>query len=521
MKPSVSSYALALPLLLALGALLVYPIALLLTQGLTVAALQQVWTDPYLLGRLGWTLFQALVSSLVTALLGGSAGLVFARFEFRGRRLLEALLGLPFVVPVIVAGIGFLALFGSRGWVYNLSDTPYLMLLANLFYNYGIVARSVSSAVSGMDRDLENAARLEGALSWQVLRFVTLPFALPALYSSAGLVFLYCFASFGVPLLLAPPQYATLEVEIYSAVLRLDLGTAGALSVAQLLCTGAATLLYTGAGARAAGLALTGSPSRVPARGFSRVWLALHIVFALTLTLAPLAAVLWRSVQSANGTPTLAHYLALFETGTGVYSSDLALAVFNNLRFAALALLIAVPLGVTHAFAVWRTRSRLLDSLSLLPLMVSATLLGVAYIVTFSAQTAQLWLLIAAYVLISYPFVTRAALTALRALEPGILEAARVDGAAGWTLLRFVTLPIIAPDLRVGVAFAFAVVIGEFGATLVLHRPEWVTLTTLILAKLARPAGLGEASALSSLLLVLTAIGFWVIGNWRFARQQT
>ncbi len=511
MKPSVSSYALALPLLLALGALLVYPIARLLSN----TPLLEVWTDSYLWGRLGWTLLQALISTGLTALLGGSAGLVFARFEFQGRGILEALLGLPFVVPVIVAGIGFLTLFGSRGWVYNLSDTPYLMLLANLFYNYGIVVRSVSSAVSDMDRDLEGAARLEGASSFQVLRFVTLPFALPALYSSAGLVFLYCFASFGVPLLLAPPQYATLEVEIYAAVQRLDLGTAGALTVAQLVVAGAATLLYTGAQRRASGLALTGSPSRVRSRGLSRVWLALHVIFALTLTLAPLIAVLWRSVQSASGTLTFAYYLALFETGNGIYSSDLGLAVFNNLRFAVLALLIAVPLGVTHAFAVWQTRSRLLDALSLLPLMVSATLLGVAYIVTFSAQTSSLWLLIAAYALTAYPFITRATLTALRALEPGTLEAARVDGAGGWALLRLVTLPIIAPALRVGVAFAFAVIVGEFGATLILQRPEWATLTTLILAKLSRPAGLGAASALSSVLLVLTATGFWLIGRGR------
>ncbi len=511
MNSPASSYALALPLLLALGVLVVYPIALLLS----TTPLLEVWTDSYLWGRLGWTLLQALVSSVLTALLGGSAGLVFARFEFRGRRILEALLGLPFVVPVIVAGIGFLALFGPRGWVVNLSETPYLMLLANVFYNYGIVARSVSSAVSGMDRDLENAARLEGASSFQVLCFVTLPFALPALYSSAGLVFLYCFASFGVPLLLARPQYATLEVEIYQAVQRLDLGTAGALTVAQLIIAGVATLLYTGAQARASGLALTGSTSRVRSRGLSRVWLALHIAFALTLTLAPLIAVLWRSVQSASGTLTFAHYLALLEPSTGIYSSDLGLAIFNNLRFAGLALLIAVPLGVTHAFAVWRTRSRILDALSLLPLMVSATLLGVAYIVTFSAQISSLWLLIAAYALTAYPFVTRAALTALRALEPHILEAARVDGAGGWALLRLVVFPMIAPALRVGVAFAFAVVIGEFGATLILQRPEWTTLTTLIFAKLSRPAGLGEASALSSLLLLLTATGFWVIGRSR------
>jgi thiamine transport system permease protein len=220
-------------------------------------------------------------------------------------------------------------------------------------------------------------------------------------------------------------------------------------------------------------------------------------------------------VQGANGGLTLAHYLALLTVGNGIYSSDLGLAIFNNLRFAGLALLIAVPLGLTHAFAVWRTGSKVLDALSILPLMVSATLLGVAYIVSFSAQTSSLWLLIAAYALTAYPFVTRAALTALRALEPGTLEAARADGAGRWALLRFVTLPIIAPALRVGVAFAFAVVIGEFGATLVLQRPEWATLTTLIFEKLSRPAGLGEASALSSVLLLLTATGFWAIGRSR------
>jgi thiamine transport system permease protein len=501
-----SSYALALPLLIFLAVMLVLPVAVLLGQGVMGAAILEVWGSAYFQGRLGWTFLQAFVSVCAVVLLGVPAAVVFSRYEFRGRAMLEALLGLPFVVPIIVAGMGFLALFGARGALFNLSDTGWLVLLANVFYNYGVVVRSVSASLETLDKDLESAARLEGANGWQVFQFVTLPFALPAIFSSAALVFLYCFASFGVPLLLGGSTYATLEVEIFLSVQRLELNTAGALALLQLIVTLLATLLYTNLQARS-GLALEGVSTRVRARGAARGWLMAHVAFALLLTLVPLAAVLWRGVWGTNGL-TLEHYIAAFTAGEGIYSSDVFSAMLNNLRFVILALLVAVPLGVTHALAVWRTRSRFLDAVSLLPLMVSATLLGVSYIALYSAAASSLSLLIAVYALSAYPFVTRAALTGLRAIPAGTLEAARVDGAGGWTLLRFVTLPLISPNLRVGVSFAFAVVIGEFGATLVLQRPEWATLTTTVYERLGRPGQLGEASALASVLLLLTTLGF-------------
>jgi thiamine transport system permease protein len=501
-----SSYALALPLLIFLAVMLVYPVAALLGQGVAGAAMLEVWGSAYFQGRLGWTFLQAFVSVCVVVLLGVPAAVMFSKYEFRGRGLVEALLGLPFVVPTIVVGMGFLSLFGARGVLFNLSDTPWLVLLANVFYNYGVVVRSVSVSLETLDRDLESAAILEGASGWQVFRFVIVPFALPAIFSSAALVFLYCFASFGVPLLLGGSTYATLEVEVFLSVQRLELNTAGALALLQLSVTLLATLLYTGFQARSS-LTLEGVSTRVHAQGAARGWLMVHIAFALLLTLVPLAAVLWRGVWSANGL-TLEHYIAAFTPGEGIYSSDVFSAILNNLRFVAFALLVAVPLGVAHALAVWRTRSRFLDAVSLLPLMVSATLLGVSYIAVYSAAASSLGLLIAAYALSAYPFVTRGALTGLRAIPLGTLEAARVDGAGGWTLFRFVTLPLISSNLRVGMSFAFAVVIGEFGATLVLQRPEWATLTTAIYERLGRPGQLGEASALASVLLLLTTLGF-------------
>jgi thiamine transport system permease protein len=512
MKSRASSFLLGVPLLVFLAVMLVFPVASLLLQGVTGSALLEVWRSPYFLERLGWTVWQAGVSTGLTVLLGVPAAVLFSRYEFVGREALQVLLGVPFVVPVIVAGIGFLALFGSRGLLVNLTETPWLVLLANLFYNYGLVVRSVTASLETMDRDLESVARLEGAGSWAVWRFVTIPFAAPAILSSAMLVFLYCFASFGVPLLLGGVRYATLEVEIYQSVTRLELSTAGALALLQLLVTGAAALLYARLSATSK-LAVEFNPNRAQPNGAARVWLGLHATFAVTLTLAPVAAVLWRSMW-ADGF-TLQHYLALLEVSDSVFSSSLTAALWNNLRFVALALLIAVPLGVTHAVAVWRTRSAWLDAVSLLPLTVSATLLGVAYIATYPTLASSLWLLIAAYATSAYPFVTRAVVYGLRALDIGALEAARVDGASTLELARFIALPLLSSSLRVGVSFAFAVVIGEFGATLVLQRPEWATLTTMVFERLGRPGQLGEACALASVLLGVTAIGFWGIGRSR------
>jgi thiamine transport system permease protein len=495
--------ALAAPLTLFVAALLVYPLSsLLLTSNANVLA---VWRDPYFQGRLAWTLFQAGLSTLLVLALGTSSAVLFARYGFRGRALLESLLGVPFVVPMIVAGIGFLALFGARGAILNLSETPYLLLLANVFYNYGVVTRALTVALEGVDRDLELASQLEGATPWQVLRFVTLPHARPTLRSSALLTFLYCFASFGVPLLLAPAGYATLEVEIYQAVQGDRLNEAAALVWGQLVVTITATALYARAQQQAPSLARTIN-NRLEPRGWARVWLTLHIVFALALTLGPLAAVVWRSVW--NDGFTLEHYAAIFAPQGSVYSSDALSASLNNLRFVALALFVAVPLGIAHALAVWHTRSAWLEGLALLPLTVSATLVGIAYIAAFGMLTANVWLLVGAYALVAYPFVVRGTLEGLRALDEAVLEAARVDGASALQSARFVVAPLIAAPLRVGVAFAAAVVIGEFGATLVLQRPEWTTLTTLILDTLSRPGGLGPASAGACVLLALTAIVF-------------
>ncbi len=491
-----------------LAVLLVFPLGLLLWQGFSLEVLGSTLHNPYYQGRLLWTLGQAVISTLLTVLLGVPAAVVFARYSFQGKRLLEAVLTLPFVVPVIVAAMGLLALFGPRGLTgLNLSNTPWLILMANVFFNYALMVRIVSSHLSSVGLRYEEAARVLGSGPRRAFWRVTLPLIAPAVLAASALVFLYTFASFGVPLTLGAGRFNTLEVEVYTLVAnQLKLPEAGALTLLQFIITLIATALYTRAQSRSS-LPLELNTIRPRARGISRLWLGLNISLALTVTLAPLVAVAARSFVGLDGL-SLSNYARLFAPSQSVFVSSVPDAVRNSVAFGFGTLLIAVPLGLIYALAVWRTRSRVLDALSLLPLTVSSALLGVAYLVAYPAFRASLPILLGAYTLVAYPFVTRNALTALRTLPPGTLEAARVLGSGPWRAFWRVTLPLIAPALSTGTAFAFASVIGEFGATLVLSRPEWTTLSGAIYERLGRPGLLGEATALATLLLALTVLGF-------------
>ena len=165
--------------------------------------------------------------------------------------------------------------------------------------------------------------------------------------------------------------------------------------------------------------------------------------------------------------------------------------------------------------------ARLLDPLFMLPLGTSAVTLGLGYIVALSRPPLNLltspWLIPVAHALLAFPFVTRSLLPALRGLDPRLREAARALGAGPLRVLREVDLPLLLAALLVGAVFAFTVSIGEFGAALLLARPEYQTVPVVIdrLIGLPGQSNYGQALALSSLLMGVTASGFLLLERAR------
>jgi len=487
-------------------------------------ALAEVASNPFYWQRLGFTTGQALLSTALTVALGLPGALLFARYAFPGKRLWTAAFTIPFVMPTVVAGIGFLALFGPRGITgLDLRGTLALVLLAHVFYNYAIVVRMVGGFLEGAAPRLLDAASTLGAGAWRGTLRVSLPLALPALLAASTLVFLFCFTSFGVILILAPsPGLATLEVEIYQLTAHLlELGPAAVLVVTQLVVVGAITLLYTRMQARMA-VALPARAETLPrAHGRGRWLLGLNLTVAAGLILTPLLALAVQALEGANGAFPSLDNLAGAARASGVLGfATLGTALRNSLAFATASTVLALLVGFAFAYAVARGRWRVLDQLSLLPLATSPVTLGFGYLLAFPLLVTHPWGIPIAHALIAFPFVARALLPALRGLDPALAAAAATLGAGPGRILRRVELPQLGPALLTAASFAFAVSMGEFGATLLLVRPQYATLPVAIFNRLGRPGPQHYGAALALALVLMLVTGAVMVLLQRRGRSE-
>ncbi|WP_180131442.1 iron ABC transporter permease [Rhodoferax sp. BLA1] len=464
------------------------------------------WQDNYLRWRVIWSLAQAVITCVLALGLGLPLAWVLARFEFAGRALVLRLLMLPFVVPSLVAALGVLALWGPRGVLsgalgINLQDSPWLLLYGNLFFNLCLVVRAGVDALAQVNARQVAAARSLGASPWRAFWRVEWPAIAPWLLSSLCLVFLYCFSGFGLALVLGGQRYATVEVEIYTLVAyELQLGQASVLALWTLGLTGTVALAYAALEKRLAAPLRSAPIPRVRPQGAPQ-WLAL--VLALTVLFGICALPIIAIFIKAIG--------ALWTGATGLFDVETLAALWNTLRFSALALLMATLLGVLHALVAqasvaWRAAA-------FLPFVVSPVTVAFGLLLLYPSWTASLPLLLAAYAVLAYPFVAKALSAGLDSLPVHLGQAARILGASPWRCFWRVTLPLLRPALRRGMAFAAATALGEFAVTLFLSRPEWATLTTLIYQRLGRPgqANLDAAMVLACVLMTLALLVFLLI----------
>ncbi|MCD6345275.1 MAG: iron ABC transporter permease, partial [Anaerolineae bacterium] len=270
--------------------------------GAGLAALAAQLTSPVIRQVIAFTFGQALLSTALTLLLGLPGAYVFARYDFPGKGWLNALTTVPFVLPTVVVATAFTAVLGPKsplntllgGWgmTLDLRYTLGAILLAHVFYNYTLVLRMVGGFWANLDPTLEQAARTLGASPWRAFREVTLPLLLPALGAAGMLVFIFCFTSFGVILILGGPRFATLEVEIYRQTVNFaNLPVAAGLSLLQIFYTLALTATYTrlqSGLARPLELRPAWATQRRPRRPREIAFVSANVALALLLLGAPL-----------------------------------------------------------------------------------------------------------------------------------------------------------------------------------------------------------------------------------------
>ena len=478
---------------------------------------------------LWFTVWSATVATAVTLALGLPAAYVLHRLALPGRRIVRAALLVPFVLPTVVVGVAFRELLtGPLAWL-PIDGTPIAIIAGLVFFNVAVVIRAVGAAWEGLDHRPAEAAAALGAGPWTVFRTVTLPALRPAIVGAASVVFLFCATSFGVVLTLGGLRYASVETEIYLLTTNLlDLQGAAALSILQL--TVVTLLLAVGARLRPTPTVAARVPPR-PRRP-RLVDLPQLVVTALLLVFvaAPIAALVAGSLRDAEGHWTLANYRALTSIGSHqALLEPVTTALDLSLRIAVDATLLSVVLGLLVALSVTRrthTRTErrvrgVLDALFMLPLGVSAVTLGFGFLVTLDRPPLDLrdspWLVPIAQALVALPLVVRTLVPALQGIDDRQRQAAASLGAGPLRRLLVVDVPVLLRPTLAAAGFAFAVSLGEFGATSFLARDENATLPVVIFRLIGHPGPMnyGMALAASCVLAATTAVVMLVVERLR------
>ncbi|WP_369370175.1 ABC transporter permease [Promicromonospora sp. Populi] len=537
LRPAPLFWAVAVAVPLAfLAIFFAWPVAALVVRGfvpdgaLDLTGFTDVLSRPRTWRLVGLTLTQAALGTAFSVLLGLPLAYLLYRRSFPGRGLVRGLVTVPFVLPAVVVGVAFRTLFAPTGMLgfLGLEESLAGIVVALVFFNVSVVVRTVGGLWERLDPRAEEAAASLGAGPARVFRTVTLLSLAPAVASAASVVFLFCATAFGVVLVLGGVRYGTIETEIWTRTTQfLDLRSASVLSILQLVViSGALVVSARARRGREAALHL------VPARGTARplTWRSPRDVTAalagaaivIGLMVLPLAGLVARSFREPDGSWGPGNYVALGTTGE---RNALVVTVWEatatSLRVALVATLISLVVGALVALVVSRRPRSLgarravggLDGLFMLPLGVSAVTVGFGFLITMDQpvlgvdlRTSGL-LVPVAQAVVAVPLVVRTVLPVLRAIDPRLREVAAVLGSGPGRVLRTVDLPIALRSVGLATGFAFAVSLGEFGATSFLARPDGATLPVVIYRLIGRPGAenYGMALAAAVVLAALTA----------------
>ncbi|MGK7651184.1 thiamine/thiamine pyrophosphate ABC transporter permease ThiP [Roseovarius sp. B08] len=470
---------------------------------------------------LRFTLVQATLSALFSVLLAIPVARALARRRFRGRSLLIALLGAPFILPVIVAVLGLIEVFGRGGWVSAALGTLGLppvqiyglhgVVLAHVFFNLPLATRLVLQGWQEIPAERFRLAALLGIDGWAMFRVIEMPMLLRLIPGAFTVIFAICLTSFAVALTLGGgPRATTIELAIYQAF-RFDfgLGRAALLSAVQLGLTvfagGIALWLARGEGF---GSGLDRGLRRFDGKTTTaRCIDALFIGVAAVFLLVPLMAI------ALSGLP-----------GFAAMPRQVWTAAATSLGVAALSTVLLLCMALPMATAIATGRGRMVEIAGLLGLAASPLVIGTGLFIAIRpyANPQDFALPVTALVnaITVLPFALRILVPRARDIVSRQGRLGLSLGMAGLPFLRHVLLPRLRAQIGFAAGLAAALSMGDLGVITLFADPNVATLP-LQVYRLMGSYQMEAAAAASFLLLILSFGVFWLLDRGGHRHAET
>ncbi|RMC35792.1 thiamine/thiamine pyrophosphate ABC transporter permease ThiP [Paracoccus alkanivorans] len=455
-----------------------------------------------------FTVWQAVLSAALSALLAIPVARALARRRFPGRAALVTLLGAPFILPVIVAIMGLISVFGRNGAINDglrLVGLPEIsiygwqgVILAHVFFNLPLSVRLILQGWQAIPAERFRLAESLGFAPADISRHLERPMLRSVLPGVWLAVFLVCLTSFTVALALGGgPSATTVELAIYQAF-RFDfgLGRAAMLGLVQIgLSLAAMTLArwITIPAAFGTGLQESQGPQGPP--GWHKGVDMLAILLATVFLLWPILSV------TASGLPRIP-----------LLPADVWVAAARSVVMAASSTFLALLLCLTLALTIARGNAHWIEMAGMLPIVASPLVLGTGLFILlrgwFSTDAMALPVTVAINAIMALPFGLRALIPAARTLHSDYGRLADSMEMQGLARLRYLILPRLARPLGFAGGLAAALAMGDLGV-ITLFATDQPTLP-LKLYQLMNSYRMTDASACAVLLMAISFTLFWL-----------
>ena len=498
----------------------------------------------------------AIGSTLLSLLIGGSLAWLVVRTDMPGRKLVNQLALLPYIMPSWTLAQAWLVLFKNRvsggtpgffeflvgqappDW---LSYGPVPIIICSALHYYTFFFLFVSAALMSIDSNLEEAGELMGASRWRILRKITFPLVLPALLSGFVMTFSKVMGTFGGPNILGSPvRYYVVATMLRGSLAAGDQADAFVLAIVLILFA----MITISLNQRLVGTRK--SYETIGGRGFvaqvsklrkmKRVFFTAVIIFQILVLVIPLGLLLLSSVMLRSGDYSLSnlslqHWIGesntIYNSGEpGVLRNPKIYATaWNTIKLALYTAFFTALLGVLLGYAIVKGRgtrlSKLVDQLAYIPYVIPGIAFGAVYIAMFARKLGPfppLYGTFALLVIVSVakhlPYSSRSGVSAMMQVGRELEEAGQVSGANAWQRFRRIIFPLTSSGFVSGFLLTFITTMRELSLIILLVTPSTQLLASQTMLYIEN----GDEQMANIVILILisiTMVGNFVIGRFR------
>ena len=500
----------------------------------TLVYFLEVFANPIYLEGFRNAFLIAFLTTLFSFLLSIPLAFASDRFQFPGKSILQSLLLVPIILPPFVGAIGVKQIFGQYGAINSflqslgiLSENTTIdwigmnpfwgVVILNTLHLYPIIYLNAVAALANIDPNMEEAAENMGCTGFAKFRKITLPLIRPGLFAGGTIVFIWAFTELGVPLIFDYSRVTS--VQIYYGIKDIG-GSPFPYALVAAMLMGSILIYAVGKGvfgrssyAMMAKATHASNSRKLGLQGTVLCWLFFLLVIGLA-TLPHLGVVILSFAPDWYATILPAEWtISNYQLALG---HDLTVSsIANSLKYASVATLLDIILGICIAYVLVRTKipgRGILDTMAMLPLAVPGLVLAFGYLAM--SQDGKLFgflnpvenptlLLIIAYGIRRLPYIVRSAVAGFEQSSETYEEAAQNLGCNPAKSIIKITLPLIMANLLAGALLCFSFAMLEVSDSLILAQKQAFYPITKAIYELFQLLGDGR--------FVASALGVWAM----------